>query len=63
MEKAQQQVNVTEPSNSRNYTTLLTKLTQSLYSAILAINLYASIAGVYIIAIAYAVYRVLGGAL
>ena len=60
MEKAQQQVNVTEPSNSRNYTTLLTKLTQSLCSALLAINLYASIAVVYLIAMAYALYSVLG---
>lgn len=60
MEKAPSPITAKEPSDSRNYTTLRNKLTQSLYSALLATNLYASIAVVYLIAMAYALYSVLG---
>lgn len=63
MEKAPSPITAKEPSYSLNYTTILAKLTQSLYSALLTINLYASITGVYLIAMAYAAYSVLGGAL
>lgn len=61
MKKAPSPITAKEPSDSRNYTTILTKLTQSLYNALLALNLYASIAGVYLIDMAYALYSVLGG--
>lgn len=63
MKKAPSPITVKELTNKIDHTTLLKNLTQSLYNALLAVNLYDSIVGAYQIAIAYAVHCVLGGAI
>ena len=63
MKKAPSPITVKELTTNIDYTTLLKNLTQSLYNALLAVNLYAIIVGAYQIAIACAVHCVLSGAL
>lgn len=64
MKKAQLSITPAEPSHSRNSTiSKLHSLTQSRHTAIIITELYNVLCSAYLIAMAYALYSVLGGSI